>query len=209
MSYSKIDICNQALTGILGEDLIRSFDDNNKNARMASLSFDFLRDRLLADFDWAFARKLVKLESLVLDTPIPSGEYVYGLPADCIIVRDLYPHGSREYWQVLNGVFYCKKSGSVYIYYTAKEEDTRKYSQVFCDLLAVHIAARICVPVTHDRKLKAVLAEEARIAKLEAYQVEANANNAYRDPDNDPDNDTFVDPDKKIASVSDDPTVGT
>jgi len=205
MPYSKIDICNQAITGHLGEEMIRSFDDNNKNARMASVAFDFLRDRLLVDFDWAFARKLEQLSQLSLTTPVASDLYPYALPADCLLMRDLYPRGSKEFWEVMDGVLYCRKSQDVYVYYTYKNEDPRKYTQTFCDLLATMIAARICIPVTHDRKLKSVLDQEARLARLETYQVEANANNAYRDPDNDPDEDTFVNPDNKLSSVADNP----
>ena len=198
MSLSKVEICNVALA-MLGADAIRSFDENNKRARMADVFFDFTRDYLLAKFDWPFARKYAKLQPLSTENlTVPSGQYPYQLPADCHTARDLAPPGTNATWHVMGEALYCPTApgeGEVNLYYTSKAIDVSKYPHTFANLLALGLAVKMSAPITQDKALTAALIDQFGIEQVNAWESEANIGEDYRSHDEDPNNDPFVYPD--------------
>ena len=199
MTVSKIEICNVALA-MLGADAIRSFDDKNKRARMADVFFDFTRDYLLTKFDWPFARKLAKLNPLDATTMIvPAGEYPYQLPNDCHAARSLHPRRSQDPWYVLQDVLYCRRVPSteydLLLQYTFKAVDVSKYSSTFNNLLASGLAVKMSPSITQDKALTAELGQQFLREQQDAWEADANVGDGYREPDEDPNNDSFVYPD--------------
>lgn len=169
---------------------------------MCDVFFDFTRDYLLTKFDWPFARKLVKLQPIdykASKITIPQGMYPYELPADCRVARDLHPPGSRQKWYVQGRHLYCTKhpdeDGDVLLHYTIIAVDPSLFSYTFSQLLATGIAARIAPVLTQDADLSALLLEEFEREKFESWEADANVGNGYREYDEDPRNDTFVNPD--------------
>ena len=77
---SSVDIANIALVE-LGGQMIRSFDENNKPARLVNLAYPTCRDWLLSSYRWSFARKTRELS--LLEQTSPDWTYVYQLPSDC------------------------------------------------------------------------------------------------------------------------------
>lgn len=192
---SKIGICNLALA-MLGADSIRSFDEKNKRARMADVFFDFTRDFLLTKFDWPFAKRLEELQELADDQMIvPQGWWAYQLPNECHAPRDIHPPGSREPWKILGTALLCRSPGPVYLYFTAKELDVVKYTSTFCNLVALGLAVKMGPVITQDKQLIAALEEQFIIDQNDAWESDANMGNEYREADEDPNNDTFVNPD--------------
>jgi len=201
MSASKIEICNIALA-MLGADSIRSFDEKNKRARMADVFFDFTRDYLLAKFDWPFARKLAKIQPLDVASnklTVPAGWYPYQLPNDCHTPRDLHPYGTDRKWHIMNDVLYCEVSPDVdedlLLYYTSKNIDVSKYSFTFNNLLSLGLAVKMCPAITQDKALTNALTEQFAVEQINAWESEANIGEDYRTHDEDPNNDSFVNPD--------------
>lgn len=204
MSNSKISICNLALAA-LGEDAIRSFDEANKRARMCSVFYDQARDYLLSKFDWPFARMLASLQPVVLDEDeVPDGEYAYQLPADCLTPRDLYPKGSRGYWRIAGNALFCSltEDDDVRLYYTKRVTDTILFSDTFVALLYLLIAVRISPAITQDKGVTRAMKEQYEIEVREAWESDANIGNDYRSYDEDPENDTFVNPDITATNSS-------
>lgn len=200
MSKSKVGICNLALA-MLGADSIHSFDDKNKRARMADAFFDSTRDYLLSKFDWPFARRFVKLQPLDskgMKLEVPKGRFAYELPHDCHTPRDLHPPGSRDRWHIMGRVLYCDidpdSDRKVYLYYTAAAVNTEAYSSTFCDLLALGLAVKMCPAVTQDKTLTTALAEQFTVEQVNVWESEANVGEDYRAHDEDPNNDSFVNP---------------
>ena len=198
---SKIEICNVALA-LLGEDSIRAFDEKNKRARMADVFFDFTRDYLLAKFDWPFARRFKKLQPLAvqqLKMEVPAGKFAYELPADCHTPRDIHPPGSKDKWHVMGWQLYCdidpKSDRDVYLYYTCAALDPRFYSHTFNNLVALGLAVKMCPAITQDKALAGALMEQFAAEQINAWESEANIGEDYRAHDEDPNNDTFVNPD--------------
>jgi hypothetical protein len=203
MADSKIQICNQALS-LLGADAIRSFDENNKRARMCDVFFESTRNYLLTKFDWPFARKYAKLQ-LLAEEIVPADKYAYQLPNDCMIPRDLHPPGSYDPWSVHGRVLWCNISSEqeVFLYYTIQVMDTSLFSATFSNLLALALAVRICMPISQDKALASVLDQRYLQEQRDVWESEANVGNDYRMFDEDPDNDTFVNPGGWYASEDD------
>ena len=166
-------------------------------------------------FDWPFARRFAKLQPLdneitiggiTTERLVPEGMFAYQLPSDCHNPRDLHPRGSKEPWDVMEDVFYCEidpESGAdVLLYYTAAEVDVSKYSRTFANLLALGLAVKMCPSVTQDKGLAAQLGEQFVGEQRDAWESDANIGNNYREPDEDPNNDSFVYPDG-VAPIED------
>lgn len=181
----------------LGADSIRSFDEENKRSRMCEVFYDYTRDYLLAKFDWTFSRALAKLNEVTVTTPVPDGTYVYQLPANCKTPRDLHPLGSRENWRIMADKLYCQipPEVGVYLYYTFLQEDVSKYSDVFSNLLSLGLSARLCPAITQDKKLSNTLYSMYKGEILEVMEVDGNIGTDHPGNDDNPDLDTFVNPD--------------
>lgn len=199
MAYSKVNISNMSLA-LVGAAPIRDFTENNKRARMCDVLFEPTANLLLNKFDWPFARKFAELNQLDMSAEdIPYGSYGYQVPNDCRVPRDIYPPGSRDYWEVLGEVIFCEQT-VVGLYYTAQVDSPAKYSDTFADLLSLALAVKICPAITQDKKLTAELKEQYRVTVVDAWETDANIGNSYREYNEDPLNDTFVNPD--ISAVS-------
>ena len=199
MAYSDVSISNIALS-LLGADAIRDFDENNKRARMCSNVFEPTKNTILSKFDWPFARKYAELTKLDLtDLPIPFGSYGFQLPNNCITPRDIAPLGSRDHWEIMGSVLYTNKS-EVGLYYTAQITSPSSFSDAFVSLLSLAISIKIGPPITQDKKLVSELKAQYISERNEVFESEANIGNDYREYDNDPDNDSFVNPDISEAT---------
>jgi len=194
MADSKIHICNTALAAT-GSNAIRSFDEDNKRARMADVFFESIKRYLLSRFDWPFARKFAKLQPLA-DVVTPAGIYAYALPSECMTPRDMHPPGSRDYWDVQGRVLLCKippeDETEVFLYYTADVTDSTLFSYTFANLLSIALAVRMSPALTQDDALTAILQQQYEIEMREVWESDANIGNDYRTYDETPDNDTFV-----------------
>jgi hypothetical protein len=188
---SDIGICNLAL-GILGADLIRSFGEKNKRSRMCEVFYYYVRDYLLAKFDWPFARAYKVLQKL--DLPIedlPLGLSGYELPADCMTPRDISPKGSATKWEIMGNVLYTNIT-PVGLYYTRTAVDATAFSTTFANLLATGLAVRLCGPITQDKEMAKTLYARFKQEELDAHESDANIGNDYRSFDENPENDSFI-----------------
>ena len=203
MAHSKIQICNIALAS-LGAGPIRAFDEDNKRARMCDVFFDICRDLLLSKFDWPFARKYVQLQQVdagALLLEVPDSEYVYQLPADCRTPRDLQKRGNDVPWRVMGDKVYCMLEEDVYLFYTSQETNFALFTDTFANLLAMLMAVRMGPALTQDKDLVKSLTAQYGLAQAEAWESDANIGDNYREYDEDPNNDTFVNPDGAVETA--------
>ena len=91
MPTSKTNICNLAL-GHLGvsNEIANLETERSKEAQACRRFFDIVRDLILRDFNWPFARKVVKL-SLIKENPSSKWCFSYRYPSDAIRLIKLYP----------------------------------------------------------------------------------------------------------------------
>ena len=198
MPISKIDICNLGLAH-LGAAPIRSFDEQNKRSRMANTFFEADKELLLRKFDWPFARKAVVLSQVIIDGPIPDGQYAYERPSDCLVARDIDPEGKGLWWKVVGKQIYTMQSTAT-LHYTWYVTDTTFFSSTFSSLLALKLAIHMCPPITQDTKLLKMLQDMYTSEQYENWEPDANEGSEYRRYDEQPDNDTFVNPEGRILT---------
>lgn len=199
MSYSQVDICNLAIAALGGEP-IRSLGEDNKRARQCDKFFVPSRDVILTKFDWPFARGFKALNQLdMTGIDVPDGMYRYQIPNDCKVPRDLYPHGSKLYWEIFGDQIQCRLSEEVYLYYTKKIVDSAKFSDSFVHALSLLLAVRIGPALTQDKKLLREIYTQYKTEVREAWETEANMDNNYREADEQPENDSFVNPDSSSS----------
>ena len=194
MAHSKISICNLSLA-MLGAAPIRDFAEDNKRARMCDVFFDACRDLILSKFDWPFAHRYKKLQQLSSENvAIPEGEYIYQLPEDCLVARDIQERGSDVIWCVMGDHIHCKISENVFLHYTAQETNPSMFSDTFVNILFLLLAVRIGPPISQDKALVEAINKQYVYAQADSWETDANIGTLDRGYDNTPENDTFVSP---------------
>jgi len=192
--YAKIDICNLALASI-GADLIRSFDDKNKRARMCDVFYDFTLRFLLGKHDWAFARGYATLKEIDLeefDSEVPAGQRAFLLPVDCARIQSMLPEGSVNQWEVFGRYLYTPYQGTVRVKYTKIINDCYLFSEGFINILSLGIAVRLCPSISQDKALTSALYKQYKLELNDLSTDDANIGNGYREYDETPENDSFV-----------------
>ena len=81
------DVCNMALA-YLGKGRIASIDEQTEQARQCKLFYDYTKQRLLREYTWGFAKRIVQLAEL--DTVNPFYKHVYAYPNECICVKRIF-----------------------------------------------------------------------------------------------------------------------
>jgi hypothetical protein len=83
---SVIDICNLALSNIRSQS-INSLEEASLQAQTCRLKYPILRDMMLNDYSWGFARKIRPL--VLTETVIFNWAYAYDYPQDCMNINRL------------------------------------------------------------------------------------------------------------------------
>lgn len=194
MGTSKIDICNVALN-LIGENRIRSFDEDNIRARMCDRLYDSSRNYLMSLFDWPFCRAFKGLQ--VLDMPeadVPTGYIPYQIPSDCVTAIDVHPKGTNIRWFQSGEILYVACTNAQ-LYYTVRIENSKKFSEQFTNLISEHLASRLCMPIKKDKTFAKELYGVYNSSLNTAQAIEANIGSEYREADERPEKDSFVNPD--------------
>ena len=205
---SKIQICNTALS-LIGENVIRSFDEENSRARLADRMYDTVQMYVLSLFDWPFARAFRQLNRLdpaaiqdVFYGSMPQGMHAYALPSDCAVPRDLHPRGTNIPWTVIGEALATPATDNVHLHYTRKEVNPARFSDTYINAVVELLASRLANPLKQDKALAKDLFNTFQMNLQNSMAVDANIGSEYRFPDEDPDNDSFVDPDRQLGFAS-------
>lgn len=156
---SKVEIVNVALT-LLGESRIMSIDDDVKAAREAKAVYDIVRDALLANYNWTFAKQRVSLPALV---SVPAFQYSkqYKLPVDClrlVFVGDYYVGASLadyrtipdELYAIEGGMILTDLSAPLNIKFVARVTDTTQFAPAFTMAFASKLAMSLVEPLSQS-----------------------------------------------------------
>lgn len=194
MASSQAQICNIALGRVGCQQFINSLDDVSAEAWTCKNFYDTVLDRVLQDFPWPFARKIVNLQDV--GSPIAPWAYRYRYPNDCLQMKRVFPDGGTPRFgvaskslgvpcQVINDdasdaqAILCDYP-SVLIEYTAKVTNLSLYSPSFVNAFAWAMASEIATPLSADPKYaqaanatyQRVLAEAGALACSENQQDE-------------------------------------
>lgn len=95
---TEISICNLASANLLSADRVTSINpsDGSTLANLCQTFYPIARDTALTEHNWFFARKTFNA-SLDGDGVYDGvWAYKYGLPADCLIAREVHPKGYHD-----------------------------------------------------------------------------------------------------------------
>ena len=169
---SKVDICNLALAKLSQDITIASMSERSKEARTFSRLWDPMRDLVLADREWPFAVKAVRL-ALDPEDPLPGWTYRYSRPNDCItalaVTDDRGMRNGRVLSQWCDPLFrgrhsipYQQVHGSqgtgfvcdapeAFLIYVSRVDDPGRFPAHFVDALACKLAEEAAPAIIGDR----------------------------------------------------------
>ncbi|RUM19305.1 hypothetical protein EFQ99_31560 [Rhizobium vallis] len=188
---SIVSICNLALASI-GKDSINALSEPTVEARACNRFFAPARDALLQAYPWRFAGRTRSLAAIENDRP---GEwaYAYDRPVDCLAIRGIrsaldvtgdasvggvFSGGASSSagghaYDAEGGMIYCNVSPA-YLNFTERLTDPTKYSPLFIDALAWHLAVRLAMPLTRDAQVRADAFQLATSTQALAQTADAN-----------------------------------
>lgn len=182
MAISAVEVCNLALSYVgHGLDLDNLNEDTNES-RSAKRCYVPARDELLERKEWKFATRRATL-ALLAGEERDGWTYVYALPSDCIAARSIYagtltPTEDQkvpfDIEATATGACLLTDEEDAILIYTARIEETSRFTPGFVKALAWHIAVELCLvlPIDDDKAQK--IEKKAAQALLQGYAAQAN-----------------------------------
>lgn len=187
---SVVSICNLALSNI-GKENINALTDAGAEAKACRQFYDHTLLILLQGYPWRFAGKTQSLAEVANDKPGQWG-YAYARPSDCLKVRWVRPQYSEDDfpltrqeevsipYEVDGGLIYTGLSPA-FLRYTFSLNDPSKFSPLFTDALAWHLAVRLSMPLTRDPRIRAEAFQIANTTTGQAQMADANEERSSSD----------------------------
>ena len=122
-------------------------------------AYEGVRDRLLAAYPWAFARKMAFIHNC--------GE----LPADMLTMLAVFVDGKPEDWEIVSDGWDIEQKCE--IRYTARVEKPEEWDTVFREVFVYSLGAEICLAVTGNLDGASILEQKAQELIQRAYQIGA------------------------------------
>lgn len=158
MAASVVQICNLALSH-LGAAAIVSLTENSAEGIACNLHYETCRDSVLRDYPWNFATKRVALAALAETAPA-GWSYVYGLPTDCLLAREIVNTLSTDRIKFTiesnaggTARVILTDQGQATLLYTAQVGEVTMFDPLFVEALAWKLASMVCMPLTRDRNI--------------------------------------------------------
>jgi hypothetical protein len=185
---SDVDICSLALR-LIGSKPFQSFSDNTPQASLMNALYPLIRDQLLRSFPWKFAIKRTALSQLSISVyqflqvrlELPTGKYVYGLPADFlrIIETDQDPSPYKIESVTTNAstnaqsLVLLSDNQTIGIRYISRITTTTFFDPNFTMALIAQLAMEAALPETGDLK-KQSMAKDMYGFKLQEARLQGS-----------------------------------
>lgn len=195
---SSVAICNLALSHLGVRDTIADLDEGSTESRICKANLPDVRNTLLGDFNWNFARRV---ETLALRTETaPTGwTYAYSVPNKCVRFRAIWlgppplqlppvrwelasiaDSSGNDVAAILTNV--AEAEGL----YTRQIENTELFSRGFTLALAWRLAEAVALALTNKESIYERTAKLALMKVNEGATMDANEGVTVtydRDPD--------------------------
>lgn len=187
---SETSICNMAL-GELGQPPIASLTQSGKAAALCNQWYDAARRELMASAPWSCCKRWAAGVLMATD-PMPPWLFAYSYPGDALrihhIKRDFATEPVEAFEVSLQAASDTKQVNTnhatpIFIY-SVDMEDPSRFDQDFVTALSKLLAAKMCMLLTKNAKLKAELERSAMAAASVA--LAATFNEAKEDVDKEP-----------------------
>lgn len=157
MALSVVSISNIALTRIGSSRLVESVFpvDGSDESNVLNLHYEAVRDQVLEDFPWPFARKYATLGLIEEAASQPWANqwgFSYAIPSDCITIRRLATGlGPATYapppFEVGDAVILTNEAEAV-AEYTYRVTDPAKFTPSFSSAVSWLLAHEIAMPLS-------------------------------------------------------------
>jgi hypothetical protein len=168
----------------LGANLITSLEDNSTEARICKANYIDLRQAVLEDSNWRFAKGSFKLNTPVTipDTEWTEYGFKFAKPAGLLLVREGFTDARGDNdaeWEV-EGDYIYSNTNPIYINATMDVEAANKMTATFRQALAARIARDNCIGITQSRVLQVDmnLLYEDKLNEAEAVDTQQGINMA-------------------------------
>ena len=94
MSFTKVDICSQALA-LIRANSISSFQEDSNEAKTCSLLYDSFVKDIFSRYPWSFATKIQNLARLAVDPTDTKYQYAYAMPNDWLRILAVYDNNGN------------------------------------------------------------------------------------------------------------------
>lgn len=185
MAVTVVTICNLALSRLGTKATIASLDEASVEARICNANYVDVRDTLLRDFDWNFARRVETLAERDEDPPT-GWSYVYSVPNLCARFRGIWTGpamtGAPVAW-ALGGIADTSGNDVSAVFtnqseaegvYTRIIENSELFSAGFVKALSWRLAEAIALPITTKEGIADLVRKKAALAVLEGFAGDAN-----------------------------------
>ena len=168
MATSVVQIVNNALVK-LGANAILSLTEDSEAARAANLIYEQIRDAVLRDHVWNFAKKRIELAK-DSDTPAFEFSFQYTLPSDCL--RVLQMEDLDMIYKIESGKLLTDESPAK-ILYVSRVEDVNLFDSMFVEALSARISAELAVTLAESNSLYQNMMEMYQRKILDARSMDA------------------------------------
>jgi hypothetical protein len=157
MANSKTQICNLAVGWLGGKKITSLDDDSHLEARLCRANYDSSRKAVLEEREWTFAVSRVKLTPLS-DAPLFGYDYKFLLPPNLLKITGVFDprHTNLKNPPVIKyvreGNEILSDLNEVHVKFIIDLVNTNRFSALFDQAVAAHIAYNIAVPLTESAK---------------------------------------------------------
>jgi hypothetical protein len=140
------EICRRAILRVGSADL---FKPHGEPMVIAQSLYESVRDSLLADFQWSFARAQV---SIAKDAANPTTGYSfrYAIPTACkqiIRVNNIDDSENNAQWEVVGSFLHTNFATPIILDHTATVTDVTKFPPIFVEILTATLALKLAAIV--------------------------------------------------------------
>lgn len=177
---SNIDIANAALSRI-GVNKISSFLDETIIGRTLNENFENELEYILGSYPWRFAQD-VEVMSKLADAPVEPWTAFYQIPNRFILVDHVLIDGCSERFDVFGRRIAVDPGASSPVVKVVGTTlvTADAWPGYFRKPFIAHLASVICVPITHDEQMAAMLFKEAQGGLLRAQSRDSQGRTARR-----------------------------
>ncbi len=155
MAKSKTEICNLAVSWLGGRQITNVETDPGLEARLCRANYDPSRKAVLEEREWTFAIKRDSLTPLA-ESPKFGYSYKFLLPSDFLRLISVYDPGQSNRASP-ETIVHVKEENHIYadletidVKYIMDLKNTNRFSALFDQALAGHIAANIAISLTEN-----------------------------------------------------------
>ena len=157
---------------LVGANPIQTLEDETTEALVATEFYGATKRRLLAEYPWRFAVKIVSLAEDATPPPASIFTYAYHLPSDAITVRSIIEQAAsiatpgvsqippRQGYEIVGSKLMCNLS-PCYLEYTANVDES-EFPPHFIEALVNALASAFAMPITESAEKSAYFADVAR-----------------------------------------------